>query len=167
MPGLFVGFVANVSNTEAHFRYCICYLSVNTVLICYICVMVDISVLWSCSQYRLTSCRAICRQWFNFHEEFFLLFLLPPIILYPTHYCLHSILIIDFLMLLFQTFCLCLDSLLFFLDIYDQPKFSFVPSSRMSKSQFCVSVGLWHLYGYHPWPWNFTESGFSLQPVLF
>lgn len=37
--GLFVGFVANVSNTEAHFR-----------------------------------------QWFNFHEEFFLLFLLPPII---------------------------------------------------------------------------------------
>jgi hypothetical protein len=24
-----------------------------------------------------------CRQWFNFHEEFFFLFLLPPIILYP------------------------------------------------------------------------------------
>lgn len=46
--GLFVGFVANVSNTEAHFR-----------------------------------------QWFNFHEEFFLLFLLPPIILYPTHPTLH------------------------------------------------------------------------------
>jgi hypothetical protein len=26
---------------------------------------------------------SICRTWFNFHEEFFFLFLLPPIILYP------------------------------------------------------------------------------------
>jgi hypothetical protein len=40
--GLFVGAIANISNTETHFR-----------------------------------------QWFNFHEEFFFLFLLPPIILYP------------------------------------------------------------------------------------
>jgi hypothetical protein len=40
--GLFVGAIANISNTEMHFR-----------------------------------------QWFNFHEEFFFLFLLPPIILYP------------------------------------------------------------------------------------
>ncbi|CAK9868912.1 unnamed protein product [Sphagnum jensenii] len=40
--GLFVGAIANISNTETHFRL-----------------------------------------WFNFHEEFFFLFLLPPIILYP------------------------------------------------------------------------------------
>jgi uncharacterized membrane protein len=42
VTGLFVGAIANISNTEMHFR-----------------------------------------QWFNFHEEFFFLFLLPPIILYP------------------------------------------------------------------------------------
>jgi hypothetical protein len=26
---------------------------------------------------------SMCRMWFNFHDEFFFLFLLPPIILYP------------------------------------------------------------------------------------
>ncbi|THG01354.1 hypothetical protein TEA_010245 [Camellia sinensis var. sinensis] len=29
------------------------------------------------------------RGWFNFHEEFFFLFLLPPIILYPYNFLLH------------------------------------------------------------------------------
>ncbi|OAP12462.1 hypothetical protein AXX17_AT1G48840 [Arabidopsis thaliana] len=32
------------------------------------------------------------RTWFNFHEEFFFLFLLPPIILYPLLQYLHFIL---------------------------------------------------------------------------
>ncbi|CAL9203539.1 unnamed protein product [Musa hybrid cultivar] len=34
------------------------------------------------------------RRWFNFHEEFFFLFLLPPIILYPTKHMLKLLFII-------------------------------------------------------------------------
>lgn len=54
----------------------------------------DLHTVWACSiDYVLFI--SICRTWFNFHEEFFFLFLLPPIILYPFLQ-FFSIVIVDF-----------------------------------------------------------------------
>lgn len=78
ISGLVVGGIANISDTETSIRFVL-------------------SLRFALNQENLISfCTVKCfpffffRGWFNFHEEFFFMFLLPPIILY-SHYVLLSI----------------------------------------------------------------------------
>lgn len=78
LAGLLVGGLANVSNTETSIRFSSVLLLVSYSLY----LLYQLQLNWLI--FLISWCCLSCRAWFNFHEEFFFLFLLPPIILYPA-----------------------------------------------------------------------------------
>ncbi|KAL5097593.1 hypothetical protein RYX36_001920 [Vicia faba] len=74
--GLIVGVLANISDTETNIRLFISFdFFVFSVFLYFSCLILF---------------PFFHRAWFNFHEEFFFLFLLPPIILYPFKHFLQK-----------------------------------------------------------------------------